>query len=74
MVFAPLVVFGFSTKPPTMIRLFAELAGHYPPHASCPGRWLLDVRCWMLENRAGRGAIFLLDQLPGDPHVPGFVP
>jgi hypothetical protein len=29
MVFAPLVVFGFSTKPPTMIRLFAELAGHY---------------------------------------------
>jgi hypothetical protein len=35
---------------------------------------MLDVGCWMLENRAGRGAIFLLDQLPGDPHVPGFVP
>jgi hypothetical protein len=30
MVFLSLVVFGFSTKPLTMIRLFAELSGHYP--------------------------------------------
>jgi hypothetical protein len=30
MVFLLLVVFGFSTKPLTMIRLFAELSGHYP--------------------------------------------
>jgi hypothetical protein len=30
MVFPSLVVFGFITKPPTMIRLFAELSGHYP--------------------------------------------
>jgi hypothetical protein len=29
MVFLSLVVFGFSTKPLTMIRLFAELSGHY---------------------------------------------
>jgi hypothetical protein len=29
MVFLLLVVFGFSTKPLTMIRLFAELSGHY---------------------------------------------
>jgi hypothetical protein len=29
-VFPSLVVFGFSTKPPTMTRLFAELSGHYP--------------------------------------------
>jgi hypothetical protein len=29
MVFPSLVVFGFITKPPTMIRLFAELSGHY---------------------------------------------
>ncbi|MBP7481609.1 MAG: hypothetical protein KA788_03660, partial [Lacunisphaera sp.] len=28
-VFPSLVVFGFSTKPPTMTRLFAELSGHY---------------------------------------------
>jgi len=30
MVFLSLVVFGFITEPPTMIRLFAELSGHYP--------------------------------------------
>jgi hypothetical protein len=29
MAFPLLVVFGFITKPPTMIRLFAELFGHY---------------------------------------------
>jgi hypothetical protein len=29
MVFPLFVVFGFITKPPTMIRLFAELLGHY---------------------------------------------
>jgi len=29
MVFLSLVVFGFITEPPTMIRLFAELSGHY---------------------------------------------
>jgi hypothetical protein len=33
MVFLSLVVFGFSTKPLTMIRLFAELSGHYPGRA-----------------------------------------
>jgi hypothetical protein len=35
-----LVVFGFITKPPTMIRLFAELSGHYrrPQIESAPGR------------------------------------
>jgi hypothetical protein len=33
MVFLSLVVFGFSTKPLTMIRLFAELSGHYPENA-----------------------------------------
>jgi hypothetical protein len=30
MVFLCRVVFGFITKPPTMIRLFAELSGRYP--------------------------------------------
>jgi hypothetical protein len=34
MVFLLLVVFGFSTKPLTMIRLFAELSGHYQFRAS----------------------------------------
>jgi hypothetical protein len=34
MVFLLLVVFGFSTKPLTMIRLFAELSGHYLPQQS----------------------------------------
>jgi hypothetical protein len=29
-VYPSLVVFGLSTKPPTMTRLFAELFGHYP--------------------------------------------
>jgi hypothetical protein len=33
-VFPSLVVFGFSTKPPTMTRLFAELSGHYLDY--CP--------------------------------------
>jgi hypothetical protein len=31
-VYPSLVVFGLSTKPPTMTRLFAELFGHYPIH------------------------------------------
>jgi hypothetical protein len=30
MVFPLLVVLGFVTQPPTMIRLFAELLRHYP--------------------------------------------
>jgi hypothetical protein len=37
MVFLLLVVFGFSTKPLTMIRLFAELSGHYPIQPECFG-------------------------------------
>jgi len=38
------VVLGLSTKPPTMIRLFAELSGHY---------LLAKVVDWKLEARAG---------------------
>jgi hypothetical protein len=33
MVFLCRVVFGFITKPPTMIRLFAELSGRYRNNA-----------------------------------------
>jgi hypothetical protein len=36
MVFPLFVVFGFITKPPTMIRLFAELLGHYQSDTDIP--------------------------------------
>jgi hypothetical protein len=39
MVFLSLVVFGFSTKPLTMIRLFAELSGHYLARFGCDRFW-----------------------------------
>jgi hypothetical protein len=53
MVFAPLVVFGFSTKPPTMIRLFAELAGHY----LADKRWLTR----MVNEPRRRRSLFTLE-------------
>jgi hypothetical protein len=34
--------FGLSTKPPTMIRLFAELFGHYPDGAAAPSKQVLN--------------------------------
>jgi hypothetical protein len=52
MVFLLLVVFGFSTKPLTMIRLFAELSGHYPTSAAPAGAIAIEG----LSSGAGRDA------------------
>jgi hypothetical protein len=54
MAFPLLVVFGFITKPPTMIRLFAELFGHYPSFAKARGRTVRSLTAGSCD-RDGRG-------------------
>jgi hypothetical protein len=52
MAFPLLVVFGFITKPPTMIRLFAELFGHY--HSSQSGKRFDVAAAVAAENSESR--------------------
>jgi hypothetical protein len=55
MVFLCSVVLGFITKPLTMIRLFAELFGHYlrPPRRLTK---LAEIKVWQIRGNQKRFA------------------
>jgi hypothetical protein len=62
MAFPLLVVFGFITKPPTMIRLFAELFGHYLAAERRPYR--ADAHFDLHPRATGDGRPYLMKTDP----------